>query len=79
MEVSSVDSVDIDTLLLQQFSCMGTQDKEVLIKQFQALFGASEPARDVCVFYLEMNNWYFVIFSKHYKFLFIDKFLTLNL
>lgn len=58
MEVSSGNSdVELDTLLLQQFSCMATQDKDVLISQFENLFGNSKPGRDVCAFYLEMNNW----------------------
>ncbi|ESN94016.1 hypothetical protein HELRODRAFT_103156 [Helobdella robusta] len=54
---NSSSDVDVDTILLQQFSCMATQDKEALINQFENLFGSSKPDREVCAFYLEMNNW----------------------
>ena len=55
-----VDS-DIDGQLLQQFSCMATQDKEVLIKQFQNLLG-NDLNPDSCAFYLDMSNWYVYIY-----------------
>ncbi|XP_047003246.1 protein ILRUN [Schistocerca americana] len=49
-----VDS-DIDQTLLQQFSCMGTTDRDELVKQLQSLIGnLNETA---AVFFLEMNNW----------------------
>ena len=47
---------DIDTQLLQQFSSMGTNDKEVLIAEFQRLLGDQLNAAG-CAFYLDMNNW----------------------
>ncbi|CAH1787767.1 unnamed protein product [Owenia fusiformis] len=50
-----VDS-DFDSNLLQQFSSMGTQDKDVLIAEFQKLLGNQlNPAG--CAFFLDMNNW----------------------
>ena len=51
---------DIDTQLLQQFSSMGTTDKEVLISQFQQLLGNQLNAAG-CAFFLDMNNWYIII------------------
>ncbi|XP_006825427.1 protein ILRUN-like [Saccoglossus kowalevskii] len=52
MEVDS----ELDQDLLQQFSSMGTTDKEVLISEFQKLLGNQlNPAG--CAFFLDMNNW----------------------
>ncbi len=56
MIVMDVDS-DIDSQLLQQFSSMGTQDKDVLIAEFQRLLGNSLNP-NCCAFFLDMNNWY---------------------
>ena len=50
---------DIEGQLLQQFSCMGTQDKEVLIAQFQHFLG-NQITEENCAFYLDMNNWYVI-------------------
>ncbi|EDV92407.1 uncharacterized protein LOC6565585 [Drosophila grimshawi] len=47
---------DIDALLLQQFSCMGTTDHEDLISQFQSLMN-NQMNRESARFYLEMSNW----------------------
>ncbi|KAH8420181.1 hypothetical protein KR009_006866 [Drosophila setifemur] len=47
---------DIDSLLLQQFSCMGTTDHEDLISQFQSLMN-NQMNRESAKFYLEMSNW----------------------
>ncbi|XP_023034983.1 PAN2-PAN3 deadenylation complex subunit pan3 [Drosophila willistoni] len=47
---------DIDSLLLQQFSCMGTTDHEDLISQFQNLMN-NQMNRESARFYLEMSNW----------------------
>lgn len=47
---------DVDAGLLQQFSCLGTTDRDVLISQFQKLLGNQlNPAG--CAFFLDMNNW----------------------
>ena len=51
-----VDSNEIEGNLLQQFSALGTTDKDVLVLEFQKLVGSSNPSR--CGFFLEMNNWY---------------------
>lgn len=46
----------IDNNLLNQFSSMGTTDKDVLISQFQNLLGFQlNPAG--CAFFLDMTNW----------------------
>ncbi|XP_064603000.1 protein ILRUN-like isoform X2 [Liolophura sinensis] len=50
-----VDS-DIDAKLLQQFSSMGTTDREVLISEFQKLLG-NQLNPTGCAFFLDMNNW----------------------
>lgn len=48
---------DLDGKLLQQFSSMGTTDRDVLISEFQKLLGNQlNPAG--CAFFLDMNNWY---------------------
>jgi len=47
---------DIDAQLMQQFLSMGTQDREVLVNEFQKLLGNQlNPA--ACTFFLDMNNW----------------------
>jgi len=47
---------DIDSQLLQQFSSMATQDKDVLIAEFQKMLG-NEMNPAGCAFFLDMNNW----------------------
>lgn len=47
---------DIDQGLLQQFSCMGTTDKEVLVSQLQKLVG-NHLNEATASFFLDMNNW----------------------
>ena len=47
---------DIDSQLLQQFSSMGTTDREVLISEFQKLLG-NRLNPESCAFFLDMNNW----------------------
>ncbi|XP_064107016.1 protein ILRUN-like [Macrobrachium nipponense] len=47
---------DLDAGLLRQFNCLGTTDKEVLIKELQTLVGAH--LNDInAKFYLEMTDW----------------------
>ena len=47
---------ELEGNLLQQFSSMGTDDKEVLISEFQRLLDNKlNPAG--CAFFLDMNNW----------------------
>lgn len=45
---------DVDQTLLLQFSCMGTTDKDELVKQLKAVVGLNDSAAS---FFLEMNNW----------------------
>ena len=48
---------ELEGQLLQQFSSLGTTDKDVLIAEFQKLLGNQlNPAG--CAFFLDMNNWY---------------------
>nr|CAG4645788.1 EOG090X0CQ9 [Lynceus sp. MCZ IZ 141354] len=46
---------DTDQKLLQQFSCMGTTDHEVLATQFRKLVGDVDDS--TAAFFLDMNNW----------------------
>lgn len=48
---------DLESSLLQQFSCMSTSNKEDLIKEFQRLLVPNELNADGCIFFLDMNNW----------------------
>jgi hypothetical protein len=50
-----MDVDDFDQDLLQQFSCMGTTDKEILVSQLQKLVGTANKA--AATFFLDMNNW----------------------
>lgn len=50
-----MDVDDFDQELLQQFSCMGTTDKEILVSQLQKLVGSANKA--AAIFFLDMNNW----------------------
>jgi len=51
-----VDNDLVDQSLLQQFSCMGTTDKDELISQLQKLAGDNINA-STASFFLDMNNW----------------------
>lgn len=48
--------IDIEQSLLQQFSCMGTTDREELIKELQNVVG-SNISYAAAAFFLDMNNW----------------------
>ncbi|XP_030751774.1 protein ILRUN [Sitophilus oryzae] len=51
-------SLDIEQSLLQQFSCMGTTDKDELVSQLQKLLGSpSHLNNSTAAFFLDMNNW----------------------
>ena len=52
---------DLEQELLTRFSCMGTSDREVLINELQSLVGV-HLSREACAFFLEMSNWWVVIF-----------------
>lgn len=43
-------------MLLQMFSSMATQDREVLVTNFKGLLG-DQLSADECAFFLDMNNW----------------------
>lgn len=47
---------DVDQTLLQQFSCMGTTDRDELVKQLQMLVG-NNLNESAAAFFLDMNNW----------------------
>ncbi|KAJ1372051.1 hypothetical protein KIN20_034108 [Parelaphostrongylus tenuis] len=46
---------DIDNMLIHQLSCLRTNDKEVLVKQFQSILG--NVSAETCAFFLDMTNW----------------------
>ena len=50
---------DIESNLLQQFSCMGTTDHDVLISQLKKLVG-EDVNETTASFFLDMNNWYVI-------------------
>lgn len=53
---SNAADIDFDSLLLQQFSCLGTRDHEDLIEQFHSLMN-NQMNKDAARFFLEMSNW----------------------
>lgn len=57
VEGANGDLLDLESSLLQQFSCLGTQDKDVLINQFQKLLSPNQLSAEGCAFFLDMNNW----------------------
>ncbi|RCN51015.1 hypothetical protein ANCCAN_02802 [Ancylostoma caninum] len=52
-----MDTDDIDNMLIRQLSCLGTSDKEVLVKQFQSILGDVTLSPELCAFFLDMSNW----------------------
>lgn len=48
---------DLDQHLLHQFSCLGTTDKDDLVKQLQKLLAGSHLNEATATFFLDMNNW----------------------
>lgn len=48
---------DLDQHLLHQFSCLGTTDKDDLVKQLQKLLADSHLNETTAAFFLDMNNW----------------------
>jgi hypothetical protein len=54
---------DVDGSLAQAFGCMGTVDREVLIRQFQCVLGDDHPvSAESCAFFLDMNNWFVIVY-----------------
>ncbi|CAD7090510.1 unnamed protein product [Hermetia illucens] len=56
MDGRPVPQLDIDSNLLQQFSCLGTTDHEDLIDNFQRLLD-NQLSKETARFFLEMSNW----------------------
>lgn len=52
---------DIEQLLLQQFSRMGTTDHDELVSQLQKVLG-NQLNYTTARFFLDMNNWYVWVF-----------------
>lgn len=50
-----VDNDPVDQNLLLQFTCLGTTDRDELVKQFKELI--DKVSDHVASFYLEMHNW----------------------
>ncbi|KAK0397068.1 hypothetical protein QR680_001965 [Steinernema hermaphroditum] len=49
---------DVDGALARAMSCMATNDKETLIRQFQYILGENHAVTpEACAFFLDMNNW----------------------
>lgn len=53
----SMEGQDTEANLLLQFQCMGTNDRDALINEFQRLLGPNNLQPEACAFFLEMNNW----------------------
>lgn len=51
------DQNDLESSLLQQFSCMSTSNKDDLINEFQRLLAPNQLNVEECTFFLEMNNY----------------------
>ncbi|KAL7306848.1 hypothetical protein TKK_0001009 [Trichogramma kaykai] len=52
-----MDVDELDQHLLHQFSCMGTTDKDDLVKQLQRVLDGSHLNEATAAFFLDMNNW----------------------
>ncbi|TMS36657.1 hypothetical protein L596_003767 [Steinernema carpocapsae] len=49
---------DVDGALARAMSCMATNDKETLVRQFQYILGENHAVTpEACAFFLDMNNW----------------------
>ncbi|CAJ0564977.1 unnamed protein product, partial [Mesorhabditis spiculigera] len=48
---------EVDNVLSQQMSCMVTNDKEALIREFQKIIGDYSVTPETCAFFLDMSNW----------------------
>ncbi|KAK5976859.1 Inflammation and lipid regulator with UBA and NBR1 domain [Trichostrongylus colubriformis] len=57
VSIQFMDTDDIDNMLIRQLSCLGTSDKEVLVKQFQSILGDVGLSPELCAFFLDMTNW----------------------
>ncbi|CAJ0947041.1 unnamed protein product, partial [Mesorhabditis belari] len=48
---------EVDNILSQQMSCMVTNDKEALVREFQKIIGDHSLTPETCAFFLDMSNW----------------------
>lgn len=51
-----MEELNLDQDFLMRFSCMGTQDKDVLISELHGILD-SQLSREGCAFFLDMTNW----------------------
>ena len=51
-----MEELNLDQDFLMQFSCMGTQDKDVLVSELHGILD-SQLSREGCAFFLDMTNW----------------------
>lgn len=58
-----MDVDELDQHLLHQFSCMGTTDKDDLVKQLQKVLVGNQLNETAAAFFLEMNNWWVKIYQ----------------
>ncbi|KAL3270518.1 hypothetical protein HHI36_021057 [Cryptolaemus montrouzieri] len=54
--INPTSAVEVEQSLLQQFSCMGTTDRDELVYQLQRLLG-KDINYSTAAFFLDMNNW----------------------
>lgn len=47
---------EIDAQLLEQFRCLGTNDRDELVKEFNRIVGNGVPS-SICQFFLDLANW----------------------
>lgn len=52
-----MEELSLDQDFLMRFSCMGTQDKDVLISELHGILD-SQLSKEGCAFFLDMTNWY---------------------
>lgn len=71
---------DVDGRLAQQFGCLGTVDRDILVNQFQQILGPYvNLSPESCRFFLDMNNWYKETGVKQKFFKYIVRFVFRNL
>lgn len=58
-----MEELNLDQDFLMQFSCMGTQDKDILIAELHGILD-SQLSREGCAFFLEMTNWYVLDYTR---------------
>lgn len=63
MVTMETDGDFVDQQLLQQFRCLGTTDKDELVKQLKMLVG-NHIGTASAIFLLDMNNWLVVFMFK---------------